>query len=344
MIDIGAGTRAVLLSGLVAAAVVGQEPSDEAEPAPVTGEAAETQPCRQPAGGSWLDWLQRNVYRSVCLTALWFDDFFGDERVASERAGTWGRLAAGGVWDERDDVEGTLRLRAKLALPRMQRRLHAVIGRNESDRPSDIEVAADGVPEAFRDTDEDWLTGLEYEPVRNERHDLDLGIGVRLSSPVDPYVRLRYRLQHPLSDRWLLRWQVTPFWRDSTRLGLGHRTDFDFSIRQGLLLRLSGAARLTESSEGIEWQVGPTLYQRLGATRALAYRLVGEGAAEDGQHTGVLRLETLLRQRLHREWLVLELEPRLEWRRPSPEERRQLVPGFGLVFEMRFGEHQVDGP
>ncbi|HUP24071.1 MAG TPA: hypothetical protein VNB06_14150, partial [Thermoanaerobaculia bacterium] len=315
------------------------EAADPEETAQGEAEAdAEDDTCRQPAGGSWIDWLQRNVYRSVCLTALWFDDLFGDERVGGEREGTWGRVSAGAAWDEHDELDGRFRLRVRLALPRMERRLHAVIGRDEPER--EVAVGPGGgewIPEAFRETDRDWLTGLEYKPVRGDRHDIDVGVGVRLSTPVDPYLRVRYRLQQPLASRWLLRHQVAPFWRNSTQLGLGTRTDFDHSLHQGLLLRLSTAAQITARSEGVEWQAGPTLFQRLGEGRAIAYRLIGEGTT-DAPETSVYRLETLLRQRLHREWLVLELQPRLEWRHPVPEEPRELVPGFGVGVEMRFGD------
>jgi hypothetical protein len=320
-----------------------EEPPAEGDEEGEEGEEGEEKPtCRLPPGGAWIDWLQRNVYRSVCLTALWFDDFFGDERVVSEREGTWGRVRAGVAWDERDDLDGTFRLRAKLALPRMERRLHAVIGRDDSERESGEGLGgADGIPEAFREGDQDWLTGLEYEPIRSDRHDVDFGLGVRLSTPIDPYARVRYRLQQPLSARWLLRQQVTPFWRDSTRFGLGSRTDLDLSVRPGLLLRLNGTAQITDRSEGVDWQAGPTLYQRIGEGRALAYRVVGERSTDSREMSPVYRVETLLRQRLFREWLVLELQPHLEWRHPSPQEPRELVPGFGVGIEMRFGDRRT---
>jgi hypothetical protein len=277
--------------------------------------------------------------RSLCITALWFDDFFGDRRVASEREGSWGRLRVGGTWDDQDGTEPTAGLRSKLALPRMERKLHALIGRDEPDPLAEEEHGSiDPISDDFGTIDEEWLTGLEYEPIRGDRHDLDFGVGVRFSTPVDPYARLRYRFQESLGTHWLFRQQLSPFWRDSTRFGVASRIDVDHWARPSLLLRLSGAAAITELSEGVEWIAGPVLYQRLGESRAISYRLTSEGASDSSEPSTIHRLDTLLRQRIHREWLILEVGPRFEWRHPSAEEPRELVPGLRLALELRFGD------
>jgi hypothetical protein len=232
----------------------------------------------------------------------------------------------------------------------MRRQLHAVVARDEPERlEEDPESVDDVLPEVFSEAEQEWLTGFEYEPIRGDRHDFDFGVGVRLSSPVDPYVRLRYRLQEPIAKRWLLRFRVSPFWRESTQLGVGSRIDFDHPLHDRLFLRLGATATLSElshevESQGVEWRAGPVLYHRLGESRAIAYRLTFERTLDSSEASTLHRLETvhrldvLLRQRLHREWLILEVGPRVESRHPSPEEQRELIPGLGLGLELRFGD------
>jgi hypothetical protein len=317
-----------------------EAPAEEAVAAaeqPAEGTIADE--CTLPPSGDWLDNLRRGVYRSVCGASLWFDHFFGAERIAHERHDTYGWLGATTSWDERDGVEPRVRLRAKFALPRVSKRLNAVVGRDDReaffrDEPREQRV----IPDPFRDADDEWLTGLEYRGFHGDRHDLDFGLGVDLGFPMDPYVRGRYRYQDFLGERWFVRWRLTPFWSRSEEWGGSTRVELDHAISDDLLFRLATSALASEQSEGVEWDAGPILYHRLSDRRAIAWRLLAWGESDAEVPLEGYGAEATYRQRVWKEWLYLELELRLAARRETLEEEREWVPRAGFGFEMRFGE------
>jgi hypothetical protein len=346
------------------AQVAGPPPADSAPPPATRGEGAEAggedaQPgseeaaageetpalrpideeCALPPSGDWLDNLRRGVYRSVCGTSLWFDHFFGAKRIENERHDTYGWFGSTISWDEVDGVEPKVRLRAKFALPRLSSRLNAVVGREDRDTflgddPQDQRV----IPDPFLDTDEEWLTGLEYRGVHGDRHDLDYGVGVDLGFPMDPYVRIRYRFQDFLTDHWFFRFRLTPFWSNSEKAGSSTRIELDRAIHDGLLFRLGGSAMASRRSEGVEWSGGPILYHRLSDRRAIAWRFVAWGESDSDVPLEGYGPDVTYRQRVWKEWLYLELELRVAARREEPEAPRDWVPRVGFGFEMRFGE------
>jgi hypothetical protein len=355
----------LLLVLLLASAAAAQTPTEEDPPPPPADEVesseevtedspdadsaseevsqeevdAEDDACHLPVSGDWLDNLRRNVYRSVCGSALWFDHFFGAKRIENERHDTYGWFGSTLSWDERDGVEPRVRLRAKFALPRLSSRLNAVVGRDDREsflRDDPQEQRA--IPDPFIDKDQEWLTGLEYRGIHGDRHDLDYGVGVDLGLPMDPYVRIRYRYQDFLGEQWFFRFRATPFWSNSEKSGASTRLELDHIISDDLLFRLGGSALWSRRSEGVEWRGGTTLYQRLSDRRAMAWRLLAWGESDTDVPLEGYGGEVTYRQRVWKEWLYLELEARLAARREEPEEEREWVPRLGFGFEMRFGE------
>lgn len=304
----------------------------------VPSEPDARQPCSPGPSNNWLESTRHGVEKTVCATARWFDRFFGDKRAPQEQVKSWGRLITSTSWNESDGFEPDVRLRAHVVLPRLESRLQAVFGREEPDTfVKDVPQDETPIPEAFLDVDREWLTGLEYKPVRGDRHDVSFGGGVRVRSPLDPYVRMRYRYQAFPSDRWLFRSQLTPFWRNSEGFGVSSNLDVDRVVRPTLLLRHGARLSWSEESEGLEWRFGPTLYQHLGDDQAMAYRIEWRGATDADVPLERYGIELVFRQRLYKDWLHLLVEPRVDWRRESLEDDRHAVPGLGLGFDMRFG-------
>ena len=108
-------------------------------------------------------------------------------------------MTVGGFWDERDKFSGRVNLRARFALPALKHRTRLVLGRGDTDDFIDgtEEQIAEGLPGSFDpDRDDDWLIGLGYSRSGNLSRGFDLGVGVKVASPLEPYVRLTYRCDH----------------------------------------------------------------------------------------------------------------------------------------------------
>jgi hypothetical protein len=311
-------------------------------PAPSQIQPVALTPCTKPGSdtSAWIDRMQRGVYSGVCGSAAWFDGLFGTPRYDQDSEETFGRLGLFETFDRRDKLDTRLRLRARFALPNVQRRLKLTFGRGDEqslveERPADTETPQ---PQSFQSVNDDaWLLGLGYSKQGGLENGFDFGIGMRLNTPVDPYVKATYRHNFIFTGDTMLRFRETPFWRDSRGFGATTQVSLDHLATNNVLLRWNNAATVAEDTEGMEWGTSTTVFHSLGRRRAIAYTalLSGETLAEvPVQNYGV---EARYRQNVFREWLFMELSARLTWPRETLEEEREINPGVGIGFEMYFG-------
>jgi hypothetical protein len=325
-------------------------PAAAETPPPDLGSESEPEPAADPCesihleGRSWIDWFQHGIHLSVCESALWFDQLFGGQLVSEEREENHGWIRAGVNWDEREGTDPLLRGRASVYLPRMEDRLRAVIGRDDreeliSDHPSENDL----VPAFFGDPEDDeWLVGLGYGRAHGQRDRFDAGIGARIATPIEPYVKASYRHYHLYSPGILGRLRQTVFWESKDGLGTTSRFDLERVLDPEHLLRWRTAATWAEGSEGVRWSSGVSLYQRVGEKRAVAYEVVARGETDHEVPLREYRLRFIYRQALSREGLFLDVRPSVAWRRADLEEERAWVPALTVGVEMQFGERRPD--
>ncbi len=298
--------------------------------------------CDKPGSdaNAWIDKVQRGVYSGVCGTALWFDGLFGNPRFDQDSDETFGRLGLFETYDRRDQLDTRFRLRARYALPNMKDRARLTLARGDEqqlveERPSTV---ARPLPRGFQSVEDDaWLLGLGYSKKSDLQNGFDFGVGVRLNTPIDPYVKSSYRHNFVFSDRTMLRLRETPFWRDSRGLGATTQISLDYLATDSVLLRWNNIGTIAEDTDGLEWSTGFSVYQSLRQRRAISYTalLHGETQADVGlQNYGVA---TRYRQSLFRKWLFMDLSASVTWPRETLEEEREINPGVGLGFEMYFG-------
>ncbi|MEM9556851.1 MAG: hypothetical protein AAGC60_21505 [Acidobacteriota bacterium] len=289
---------------------------------------------------AWVDQMRGGVYKGVCESARWIDGFFGDERIDHEVDSTFGRVGLGVYWDEVDQLSVRGKLKVRIALPRLENRWNAFIGRfDEEDFVSDREDPAVGPPEAFRDsTDREWLAGLGYSPVRNAKRRIDFDAGVKLDFPSDPFVRGRYRRYIFFGDLTLARLQQTVFWRRENGYGTTSAAELERSLSPQFHLRWRGIGTWAEKVDGVDWQTSVTLYQDLEQRRALAYTIGWDGETDAPVTVEEYGLQVRYRQAVMREWFFLELRSGLEWKRKAHDAPRERAVGIGIGFEMYFGD------
>ncbi len=287
-----------------------------------------------------LDRTQRTIYEVVNGTTRWFDGFFGESQLNDAGHVSRGRMTVGGFWDQRDKFNGRVNFRARFALPALENRTRLMLGRGDADDLIDgtEEHIAEGLPGSFDpDRDDDWLLGLGYSRSGNLARGFDLGVGVKVANPVEPFVRLTYRWYRSYGDAWLLRVRPRAFWQRERGTGFTIQADLDRVINPTVLLRWANSLAVEDEVEGLGWRSDLIAYQGLSNNRAFSYSIfaLGQGGADvQLQNYG---LELRYRQRLAREWLFIQLSTGLSWPRELLEEDRQSNFGVGVMFEMRFG-------
>ena len=312
------------------AAVFGQE----------TGaQARRREPCtvEELEDTEWLDWVHRKVFRSVCSSALWFDSFFGDERVDDQRHESHGWIRGGLLLDAQEGVRPDARVSVKLALPRFEGRATAFVGRDtESNLVSDASDGVEGVPPYFVDTEAEWVVGLGFTPMRSRFRRFRLDAGVTMNWPPNPYLKARYTADLLSGRVSLVRYRQTLFWTGRDGLGTTGRLDLERALSPRFMVRQFNIGTLTQATEGLDWQSGMALYHYLGPGRAIAYlaEIFGETGKDERLEDFGFRI--MYRQRFAREWFFIQAEPGISWPREEVGEARVAIPGILVAVELNF--------
>lgn len=332
----------LMLVGMASGLAQNPEGTAAGPPASAADTEAVDYECDQPGsnGQALVDRVQRGVYASVCGTARWFDGLFGTRRYDQDSDATYGRLMLHESWDDRDDFDTSMRLRARIALPTFENRLQLILGRVE-----DSEIAEDAQPHGgsalpanfARVDDEDWLLGLGYSKQDGLENGFDFGAGVRIRTPLDPYVKSSYRHNFIFSEATALRARQTLFWRDSRGAGETTEIDLDHLLSTRLLFRWNNTASLVEDLDGLEWSSALILFQSLGRLRGMSYTGFVTGMTDTDVPVRNYGFEARYRRQVYREWLFMELRTSVTWPKEARGEDRDINPGVGLGLEMYFG-------
>jgi hypothetical protein len=296
----------------------------------------------KPGGLAWIDRMQASLYRRMCLVAAGFDGFFGNARFDDVYEATYGSVSVGTTWDQRDQLDPSIRFRVNMKLPQFNDRFNGFIGRLDPEEyVTDLRDDFDSLPRQFGRADDDAvLLGLGYRQPGPGGGRFDTSVGAKLDLPPEAYVKGTYRLDQPFLERNLLRLNETVFWRDGEGFGFTSRIDLERLLAEGFLLRWTGLGTISQETEGVQWFSNVTLYQNLGRGRALAYQVGGSGETDHEVDIADYGLRVIYRRKVFREWLFLELRSSVTWPRETISERRETNWGAGVALEMQFGERR----
>ena len=226
-------------------------------------EATETAP------DEWIDRAHEGVHGVVWRSARWIDGLFGeqlDEEVYRQQ--TRGSITPAVLWDEFGGWDSKFRFRVNLPLPRLDQRYNAFVGtfsRDEFVTERDIQSGAIQRQHAGGQVEQDQtLVGLQFRPPKDGGR-WDAAAGLRIRSPVDPFVRVSYRWQRGSTDRLLFRWRETGFWEASEQFGLTSRVDLERYVGDEWLARWTLSGTFSEKSDGVRGYTALTVLALLTA-------------------------------------------------------------------------------
>jgi hypothetical protein len=315
-------------------------PPDAASPAEAAKAAAG---CggEAPPEVAGLDSMRAGLRRGVCSTARFIDRVFGGENEYSEYEDeSNGRAGLTVGWNEQDEFEVDTRFRASVNLPQINERFNATIGRASRDEyvADEIGVFNPAVGQFSDDEPAEWFAGLGYRAYRNRDSRFDLGAGIKLESPLNPYLNARYRRYIYGEPGVLYTLRTTAFVENDEGFGVTQAFDFDKILNPQRLFRISNSVRWSEETRGVRWRVRPALYQAIDYRRAMRYEAYVRGET-DGTQPDLYGLAVTHRRSAWRDWLFLEFGAELFWADgPTPDDRCHGCVGFSVGFEVLFGD------
>jgi hypothetical protein len=321
-----------------------QAEADQAEADPAEAESTITplQGCaqRDQADSNVLERVRRRLTVTACASSAWLDGLFGDQLRYDEYRATYGQVSAGALWSDYDGFDPRLRFRVRLQLPQWDQRISAFAGRvGEDDYISDTEGDFEALPTRQFGSleDESVLVGLGYSSPERTGNDFDLGVGVRVDLPLDPYARARYEVVRAFGEHYVFTARETLFWQNSEGFGTTTRMYLDRAISDTLLLRWANLGKYTEETIGLEWLTQLTLFQSLNERTGLAWQWQTEGETDNEVPLTRHAARLILRRQLTADWLYLEVRGGVAWPRRKVSEDRDPSPEIGIALEMQFG-------
>ena len=288
-----------------------------------------------------IDRAHQSVFNAVWRTAKRVDQMFGGGTDETAYTKSTGSIAPALLYDEFDGFQPRLRFQVDVPLPQLNERFHAFIGRVNRDeyvterRPESGAFARQYGPVEEDDT----LFGIRYRSPEQGGH-WDADAGLRIRSPLDPFVKGSYNFNKGSSERTLVNFRETVFWQNTEKLGFTSRIDVERVLHETWLLRWTGSATISERSEGVKGYNSLTMLRGLANRRAVAGELFIEGELDADVPLGNYGLKLAYRRSITRDWLILETRVSMTFPKDFPEQSREATWGVGIGLEMFFGTDQ----
>ena len=286
----------------------------------------------------WIDRTQRWVFQSVWRSAMHIDRLFGPDPDESAYQQASGSIAPSLLWDGFDGFQPKLRFNVDLPLPHLDERFHAFIGRvNRDEYVTERSPASGAFAKQYGPLEEDeTLLGIRYrEPSQGGRFSADAGI--RLTTPLDPFVKGSYRFMRGASERTLYSFRETIFWQNSEDFGFTSRADIERIIKDTWLLRWTGSATISQETEGGKGYTALSLMRGLPNRRAIAAEAFTTGEFKAPVPTENYGVKVAYRRSVARDWLIMETRVSCTFPREELTQERITNWGVGIGFEMFFG-------
>ncbi len=265
------------------------------------------------------DWHQR-ISETIANPVERLDRFFGDERLDNEDRRSRLRTGIGLKYKQDGGVSIISDFNLRLALPHLEDRLHLFIDElvkeDEPDNLDGLESDDDSRPE----------TGLRYIFVHNEQRSLNTDVGIRFSSSLQVFNRIRGRLIIPV-QHWQLHLVQSVAWFTSDGWTETSEISWNRPLPDNYLFRATSKLTWEERTSGVTPAQTFILFKELDEDRG--FRLMLSGRWTETPHTEEAAYTTRLsyRQRLHEQWLFFELAPGIEFRQTRDYEANPFLLG-----------------
>ena len=260
---------------------------------------------------SWYDDTQVYVNSRFCEPALWFDNFFANDRIFNEGvAGTYIRWRNDFTYDEEEYFKFETDISFSVELPGAESRLRLTFDSGEDDALRDI------APGNNQDTTNSL--GLQLDIEENERSKFNISVSL------SPRVRLRYRYTYPVLPLVILRY-TQEIQRQKAINSARTLIDVEKLFENQLFFRSSSEGRVSEEFEGVDWLQAFVLYQRINKKASLSYEISANGISEPRWMATNYRAAVRFRKNFHRRWLFYEISPEMTWPVTFDEDRLEIV-------------------
>lgn len=293
------------------------------------------------AASEWVydaaDWMDDNVVSLLTPPRErrdpTFDTFFGNREVEADENRSSVRIRPGLAVKDGESVDPDVRFRARIHLPRSERRVNLIIENFEEDDNVLEDFRVSRFDQTLREQETERAIRIQADLRKTERLRLSLGTGLSFRPEPVPKIELRLRAS---SDRPPYAARIIPagFWDGDDGFGLKGRLEFDHKTSESWMYRFATSTLWSESSEGVDAGQTFALFYRPSRRRAYSFSAGVSGKVEPYQDIDLVDVRLGSRRLIHSNWIYLELEPGIQF----PRERNwKETPFFNIELEFILG-------
>ncbi|SEK88218.1 hypothetical protein [Halomonas daqiaonensis] len=277
--------------------------------------------------------------RWVESTSRRIDGFFGTTDALTVDTDSYLRISQEFDWREAEDFDQDLSVRFRLDLPTTEERLRLIIEGEPDETRGTLGEQESSLTDNRVNNIEDVLVGLRRlgEGDRTKEWDTELGAGVKVRLPLDPYARITTQRLWSLNDSpWLLHSDNRFSWFNEDGYSARTRWDLGRAVDKKRHLRFLTNAQWRETEDTLEFSQAAELNQRINNRSVLRYSAVVLG--ESLSHTTIedSYLQLRFRRDIHKGFTFLDVAPALHFPREADRDPRWALT---LRLEMYFRRH-----
>jgi len=288
----------------------------------------------------WLDRTRNTLYDTMWHSAEHVDRWLGSaEEDAAVYRQAHGSIAPALLYTQYDGLRAQVRFNMNFPLPQINDRIHAYVGRfdpnefiTERNEPSGAIPRTYGPP-----TEDQTLLGIGYNQPDKQGSHFDAGAGIRVSLPLDPYLKGSYIFERGKSDTGLFSVRETLFWQNSEGVGETTRLDLQRIFDQQVLVRYTLSGTRSQKSAGLKGYSSILLLHGMAERRAVAFEVGLDGATQAQVPLHDYGFKVAYRQSMLRRWLILEVRTSVDWPKDFQWQHRHASLGLGVGFELLLG-------
>lgn len=323
-----------VLMALAACAALGAQADTAAPP------AEDTMPDNDSDLPAWaneqIDPFHQNVSRWVDTSSRRIDGFFGTTDALTVESDSYLRLSQAWRWREGESLDQDLGVRFRLDLPTTEERLRLIIESEPEETRGTLAEQDDQLADERISGVESLRIGLNRlsRRDRTESWNTQVGAGIRVRLPLDPFARVISQRLWTLNDGpWQLESDNRLSWFNKDGYSARTRWDLGRPLDEQRHLRFITNVQWREEVDKLEFSEAAELNRRLNRRSALRYTAAVLGESGSRPRIEDSYLEVRYRRDVHRGILFLDVAPALHFPREVDYDARWEV---NLRLEMYF--------
>lgn len=283
-----------------------------------------------------LEKFRDNTTEDYSALSASIDEFFYGEELENIDSDSHLKLELQNTFYKSGEIKQDVKLRAKLDLPNTEKKFKLIFS-SDAEKEESLEERVSNDASGERIKANDSFAGVEYKPDSEEsKWDKSLTGGIKLRSPLLPFVKYDLDNKWRLSELWTSEFEQTFWYLDDEGFGETSELKFTRPITESYRLKISSEVEFRDRDNTFYYDIILSTIHRLNPVSSIEYYV---GSLGESQPTNQITRHVLganYRKLLHEDWLFLNIEPGLSFPR---EENWKPQPSFSLELQIYFTDN-----